>query len=423
MKSRLIYENGSDGRKLNWRVSIRGSSECACVAQLAEQRSPKPKVVGSIPITRALFLSELCQSIQKIGGIVMSKNVILSGIRASGSLHLGNYLGAIKNFVELSQDPKNTCLFFVADLHSLTDLPSPQDARRYQIEIVRLYLACGINLNHSFFYLQHTVGPELAGVAWFLNCHIGVGDLARLPTFKDKAGIRDEDEGKITFGGATMGLLSYPLLMASDIIAPDGTCVPVGEDQEPHLELTRMLVRRVNAFALKHGRKDLYPIFADVESPTSNVRVPGLDGSGKMSKSGQGGNAIGLLDDPKTVRESLRIAVTDPNRKRRKDSGNPDVCNIYTLYDQMGVSDDTLRWVRSGCQTATIGCVECKAKLAETINQLLEPIQQRYYELNDKDVHDILQNGTDFVRPLVRKTYDILCDLHGCTPAGEEKIE
>lgn len=327
--------------------------------------------------------------------------VILSGIRASGRLHIGNYLGAIKNFVELSNVTGNTCLFFVANLHSLTTPPDPKSVSEFQMEIVRLYLACGINLHQSYFYLQHTV-PELCAITWILDCHAKVAELQRLPTFKDKA-TKDGESGP------SMGLLNYPVLMAADILGPGATYVPVGEDQCAHLELTCHLAKAVNNFAREYGMGEV--LMVPRYDVATMIRVPGLDGSGKMGKSDS--NSIDLLDDPNTVWEKLRVAVTDPDRKKLTDKGNPDVCNIYTLHNQTGQSPEVLSWVREGCQNAGIGCIDCKRKLAERINFMLAPIRERYAAIDEDDIPDILESGTKFVIPRVHEIWEKLCVLQG----------
>ena len=248
----------------------------------------------------------------------MSKEIVLSGIRSTGNLHLGNYYGALRKFVKIQDD--YDCRFFIADLHALTTNPDPNDLHANVKKILAEYLAAGIDPDKATIFIQSDV-PEIAEMYLLLNMHVGIGELMRTTSFKDKArkalGISapaegDDDEafekqiiGSETNKRVNAGLLTYPTLMAVDILIQKATKVPVGKDQLQHLELTRRFARRFNSF---YG-VDYFPEPYDFDFGGAPVKVPGLDGSGKMGKSE--GNCIYLVDDPKVLRKKVMRAVTD----------------------------------------------------------------------------------------------------------------
>ncbi len=290
-----------------------------------------------------------------------TEQTVLSGIRATGKLHLGNYFGAMRYFVELSQDKSKKCFFFIANLHTLTTKMDPDDIKRDLKEIVLDFISVGINPEKSIIFAQSSV-PETCELSWLLNCLTPVAELERMPHFKEK-----KDKKIALKEIINAGLLTYPVLMAADILGPRASLVPVGEDQHPHVELTRELARRFN-----HIYGETFPIPELLESEA--IRVPGLDGTGKMGKSDQ--NTIDLSDSPKVIKNKIAKAVTDPARIRRKDAGNPDICNIYALHMLMSTGEE-LKKMRSGCMSAGIGCIECKNIIANNIINILTPIQQK----------------------------------------------
>ncbi len=314
--------------------------------------------------------------------------VVLSGIRATGRLHLGNLLGPMRHFVTLSRSPEHLCYFFVADLHSLTTLPEPGLLARYVPEIVLDYLAAGIDPNDNVIYAQSSVG-ETCELAVLLSNLMILSHLQRCATFKEKA--RQQPHN------VNAGLFYYPVLMAADILGPGADLVPVGEDQLQHVEMARDLARRYNAqYGTAAGARLVVPETLE----RAAVRIPGLDGGSKMGKSD--GNTLNLNDDSEVAWEKLRVAVTDTNRKRRKDPGDPTKCNIFTLHTYLS-SDDEVREVAQGCRSAAIGCFDCKKVLHANLMAELTPFQERRAELASQEslVSDVLCDGARRVRPVI----------------------
>ena len=330
----------------------------------------------------------------------MNKQVVLSGIRATGNLHLGNYLGALRYFVTLSNDESKKCFFFIANLHTLTTRTDPTEIKRDLLEIVLNFVSAGIDPEKSTIFAQSSV-PETCELNWLLACITPVADLERMPHFKEKKDKKEEMGETIN-----AGLLTYPVLMAADILGPKANLVPVGEDQYPHVELTREIARRFNHV---YGETFPMPNVLEVEA----IRVPGLDGTGKMGKSDQ--NTIDLSDTIEAVKNKLAKAVTDPARKRRKDPGNPSVCNIYTL-NQLMSSNEEIKVVYSGCLKAEIGCLDCKSIISKNINSILAPIQQRKAELSGKGrqyILEILSEGGKKARKIISSTVEEVKDKMG----------
>jgi len=328
------------------------------------------------------------------------KKVVLSGIRATGKLHLGNYFGAMRYFVELSQDKNKDCFFFIANLHTLTTKMDPDDIKRDLKEIVLDFISVGINPEKSIIFAQSSV-PETCELNWLLSCLTPVAELERMPHFKEK-----KDKKIALKEIINSGLLTYPVLMAADILGPRANLVPVGEDQHPHVELTRELAKRFN-----HIYGETFPVPELLESEA--VRVPGLDGTGKMGKSDQ--NTIDLSDSPKVIKNKIAKAVTDPARIKRNDPGNPAICNIYALH--MLMSDiDVLNDVRNACAMARIGCVDCKNIISKSIINILSPIQQKKHELMAKELDysfNVLYEGGKRARKIISATVEEVKDKMG----------
>lgn len=299
---------------------------------------------------------------------------IFSGVQPSGRLHIGNYLGAIKSWIKL-QD-KYKCIYGIVDYHAMTIKYSPDDMQKRVLDCATSYLAIGLDPKKSSLMIQSAV-KEHTELAWILNTITPISWLTRVPTYKEKSSQHPDD--------LNIGLLDYPVLMAADIILYKADAVPVGEDQLSHLELTREIVRRFN---YRFGR-----VFPEPKSIlSSGARIMGLDGKSKMSKSLN--NCIYLDDTPDDIRKKLARAVTDPQRQRRNDAGNPDVCNIFSLHKLFSISEEIER-VNKECRTAEIGCVECKKILAKNMSNDLTPIREKKLELNkDIDyVKDVLLAG------------------------------
>jgi tryptophanyl-tRNA synthetase len=319
----------------------------------------------------------------------MKKPRILSGMRPTGALHLGNYMGALENWVAL-QD-RYECFFSVVDWHSLTtDYADPGDVRANVIEVATDWLAAGLDPERSTLFIQSQV-PQHAELHLLLSMITPVPWLERVPTFKEQqAQISDKDL-------TTYGFLGYPVLQTADIIIYKADAVPVGEDQAPHIELAREIVRRFNNF---YGE-----VFPEPQTLlTEAKRIPGTDGR-KMSKSY--GNAIYLKDDPDTVRQKLRPMLTDPARKRRSDPGNPDVCPVYDLH-RIFTPEGDRQSVAHGCRTAGIGCLDCKAKLAEHMLEKLKDIHARRPEFEKRPdlVWDVLLDGSRRAREVAEATME-----------------
>ena len=317
----------------------------------------------------------------------MSKKRIVSGMRPTGKLHLGNYEGALRNWVRLQSEYE--CFYFVADWHALTsDYADTSEIRQNTLDMAIDWLAAGLDPNVSTILIQSLVQSH-AELHLLLSNITPLGWLERVPTYKEQRdNIKDKDLGNYAF-------LGYPVLMASDILVYKGNFVPVGKDQVAHLEITREIARRFNNF---YG--DVFPEPQPLltEAPV----LPGLDGR-KMSKSYN--NYIQLSEDPASVRKRIKTMVTDPARVKRTDPGNPDLCPVYD-YHKLYSSAETLEKVNIGCRTAGIGCIECKGWMADNILKVLEPIQlkRKEFESRPDDVKDILIEGSKKARQESEKT-------------------
>ncbi len=304
----------------------------------------------------------------------MRKKRILSGMRPTGKLHIGHYVGALENWIKLQDEYESYHL--IADYHVLTTDLNTENIYANSIEMLIDWLAAGLDPAKSpmFRHSQIKGHTELALIFGML---ITVNRLERNPTLKDQ--VRDLNIENLTFGH-----LGYPVLQAADILIYKGEAVPVGEDQVPHVEITREIARKFNN---QYGE-----VFPEPEPLlTQFARLPGIDGNAKMSKSLN--NAILLSDDPETVKAKMRKAVTDPKKIRKGDPGNPDICLVYAYHKKFnpeGVTD-----VESGCRSGALGCVDCKMWCAEKISTFLEPIieKRKYYESNLDVVKDILSDG------------------------------
>ncbi|MBI3306492.1 MAG: tryptophan--tRNA ligase [Candidatus Omnitrophica bacterium] len=311
---------------------------------------------------------------------------VLSGTRPTGKLHLGNLLGAIENFKKLQGEDS---FFMIADWHALTtEYESHTEIGNLVMEVVTDYLASGLDPKKCTIFIQSEV-PEHAELALLLSMITPLGWLQRNPTYKDQL---QEIKGKDL---NTHGFLGYPVLQAADILLYKAEKVPVGEDQLPHLELTREIARRFNHLY----KKEVFPEPQAILTQTP--RIPGLDGR-KMSKSYD--NCIYLSDSAETVTQKVKTMVTDPARKKREDKGHPDVCPVFfhhKLYNQAQVPT-----VAHECSEALRGCVECKMEMAVKLNEFLDPIRKRREEwLNKKsEIRKILDEGKTRARQVAAKT-------------------
>jgi tryptophanyl-tRNA synthetase len=319
----------------------------------------------------------------------MTRPRILSGMRPTGPLHIGHLTGALDNWVRLMDTYE--CFFAIVDWHALTtDYADPKDVRDNVLEVATDWLAAGLDPARSTLFIQSLV-PEHAELHLLLSMIIPVPWLERVPSYKEQQNQLAEKDL------STYGFLGYPLLQSADIMIYKADAVPVGEDQAPHVELSREVVRRFNHF---YG-----PVFPEPKTLLTEVpRVPGTDGR-KMSKSY--GNAVFLKDPPDVVRQKLKPMVTDPARKRRTDPGNPDICPVFDLHKAFS-SKETQEWAAQGCRTAGIGCLDCKGKLIDHLLQRLEGIHARRPEFAARPdtVWDILRAGSQRAREVARATME-----------------
>ena len=309
---------------------------------------------------------------------------VLSGMRPTGKLHLGNYVGALQNWVGMQDHYE--CFFCVVDWHALTtDYADTSHVKENSLEVAFDWLAAGLDPEKSVLFLQSHV-PAHAELHLLLSMITPLGWLERVPTYKEQRdNIKDKDLG-------TYGFLGYPLLQAADILVYKADCVPVGEDQVAHIELTREIARRFNGFY--RAATVVFPEPKSLLTPAA--KLPGTDGR-KMSKSY--GNTIMLADSEPVVRQKLKTMVTDPARVRRTDPGNPDVCPVGDLH-KIFSDPETMAKVNEGCRSAGIGCIECKGWAADAIVKLLTPMQERRhkFEENPRLAWDILEAGTERAR-------------------------
>jgi tryptophanyl-tRNA synthetase len=324
---------------------------------------------------------------------------IFSGIQPSGELHIGNYLGAVQNWVRLQES--YDCLYCIVDLHAITGAYDADSLAPRTREMALGLLASGIDPERTTLFVQSHVS-EHSELMWLLNAVTPLGGLERMTQFKDKSQ-RVES--------IPAGLLNYPILMTADILLYRADLVPVGEDQIQHLELSREIARRWNA---EFGRGEDY--FAEPKPLLTEARrILGLDGQAKMSKSL--GNTIGILDSPEEIWRKLRPAMTDPARVTRKDPGNPEICNIYSLHRYFSPPDTVVK-VADHCRGAKWGCLDCKRELATNMAAAFAPIRERAAELAAAParVDEILAAGAERARTLARETLREVRDRMGFLP-------
>jgi tryptophanyl-tRNA synthetase len=312
---------------------------------------------------------------------------VLSGMRPTGKLHLGNYMGALHNWVRLQDEYE--CYFFIADWHALTtDYADTSQIRGNSREVILDFLGAGLTPEKSVLFVQSDV-KQHAELHLLFSMITPLGWLERVPTYKEQ---QENITGKDL---STYGFLGYPLLQSADILIYQPDFVPVGQDQVAHVELTREVARRFNQFYPRQDSGGSVQGTEILPEPqvllTPSPKLPGTDGR-KMSKSY--GNTILLTDPEPVVRQKLKPMVTDPARVRRTDPGNPDICPVGDLHKVFS-SQETLAKVYDGCTTASIGCIECKGWVADSVVQVLKPIQERRagYEANPKKVDEILEDG------------------------------
>ena len=314
------------------------------------------------------------------------KGRVFSGARPTGRQHLGNYLGAIKNYVALQDDYE--CLYCIVDLHALTTVDSTRDLRQNTYEMALDWLAAGIRPEEAIVFVQSHV-PEVTELHTILSMVTPLGKLTDLPTFKEKVRLHPNN--------INYGLVGYPVLMSADIALYKADTVPVGVDQAPHIEFTREVVRSFNY------RYETNVLVEPSMKATEVPKVLGIDGQAKMSKSLD--NHIELALTPEETTQRVMQMVTDPQRMRRTDPGNPDICNVFSMHKIFSTPEQVAE-VNVECRRAGIGCVQCKQLFARNLNAHLEPFRQLRIEFDQKpdQVWDVLHAGRDRAQVLARQT-------------------
>jgi tryptophanyl-tRNA synthetase len=322
---------------------------------------------------------------------------VLSGIRPTGNLHLGNYYGAIRNFVKMQYDYR--CFFFVADLHSLTTYPTPQDLHGNIKRVLSEYLAAGIDPETATLYIQSDV-PEVSQLYLLLNMNAYVGELQRTTTFKEK--VRTQPEN------VNAGLLTYPVLMATDIIIHRANKVPVGKDQEQNLEMTRKFAKRFNTMY----KVEYFPLPEPYNFGEKLVKIPGLDGSGKMGKTE--GNGIYLSDEPEVIRKKVMKAVTDKGPEKPNQKMPEPIKNLFTIMEVVS-EKDTLKYFHEQYKTCKIRYGEFKKQLAEDIIKVTSPIRERIIKIQADDdyIRKVVKMGTEKARASASKTLKDVREIIG----------
>ncbi len=327
-------------------------------------------------------------------------DTVVSGIRSTGNLHLGNYFGALRNFTRMQHE--NRCFFFIADYHSLTTHPTPSNLHANVRQVLAEYLACGIDPDAATIYLQSDV-PEVTELYLLLNMIAYKGELERTTTFKEK--VRNQPDN------VNAGLLTYPVLMAADIIIHKAHRVPVGKDQEPHLEITRKFARRFNTMY----NTETFPEPEAYNFGEKLVKIPGLDGSGKMGKSE--GNGIYLSDDEKTIRKKVMRAVTDSGPTEPNQKMAEPIRNLFTIM-QFVSEPDVIDHFRKQYADCTIRYGDLKKQLAEDLVAFIEPIRERIEAISgDNDyLRKVLKLGQEKSRESASRTVSEVREVIGFRP-------
>ena len=324
---------------------------------------------------------------------------VVSGIRSTGNLHLGNYFGAMKNFLHMQEE--NQCYFFIADYHSLTTHPKPQDLRHNVRQVLAEYLACGLDPEKCTLYVQSDV-PEVTELYLLLNMHAYMGELERATTFKEKARKQPDN--------INAGLLTYPVLMAADILLHRASKVPVGKDQEQHLEMTRQFGNRFN----RMYEVDYFPEPQAFNFGVQLVKVPGLDGTGKMGKSEGEGNAVFLFDTDEVLKKKVMRAVSDagpiePNSKKPEA-----IQNLFTLMDLVSTKD-TLQFFEDTFNNCNIRYGDMKKQLAEDMIVFVSPIRSQIIEIlkDESLLTNVMKRGKEKAQASAQKTVSDVREIMG----------
>jgi tryptophanyl-tRNA synthetase len=325
--------------------------------------------------------------------------IVVSGIRSTGNLHLGNYFGAVKNFLRMQEE--NNCFFFIADYHSLTTHPNPENLRNNVRQVLAEYLACGIDPEKSTVYVQSDV-PEVTELYLLLNMNAYVGELERATTFKEK--VRKQPDN------VNAGLLTYPVLMAADILLHRAAKVPVGKDQEQHLEMTRQFGNRFN----RMYKVDYFPEPVAYNFGEQLVKVPGLDGSGKMGKSEGEGNAVFLFDTDEALRKKVMRAVSDSGPTEPNAPKSEAVQNLFTLMSLVS-EQATMEFFENAYNTCSIRYGDMKKQLAEDMIRFITPVRSRIQEvLKDEEyLTAVMKRGKEKAQSSAARTVREVREIMG----------
>ncbi len=325
---------------------------------------------------------------------------VVSGIRSTGNLHLGNYFGAIRNFIKMQHE--HSCYFFIADYHSLTTHPTPENLHQNVRQVLAEYLAAGLDPEVATLYVQSDL-PEVSELYLLLNMNAYIGELERTTSFKDK--VRKQPDN------VNAGLLTYPVLMAADIIIHRATKVPVGKDQEQNLEMSRKFAKRFNRMYGVDYFQEPYPYNFGEEL----IKIPGLDGSGKMGKSE--GNGIYLSDSEKVIRKKVMSAVTDQGPQTPNSPISEPIQNLFSIMNVVS-EPDTLKFFRDRYADCTIRYGDLKKQLAADINQMVAPIRERIEEISENEalLRKVAKMGAEKARESAQKTIREVREIIGFKP-------
>lgn len=327
---------------------------------------------------------------------------VLSGIRSTGNLHLGNYFGAIKNFIKMQHEHK--CYFFIADYHSLTTHPTPEDLHQNVKQVLVEYLAAGIDPEVATLYIQSDV-PEVAELYLLLGMNVYMGELERCTTFKEKARKQPEN--------INAGLLTYPVLMAADILIHRATKVPVGKDQEQHLEMARTFGKRFN----RMYKNDYFPEPYAFNFGVELIKIPGLDGSTKMGKSEGEGNAVFLADDPAVIRKKIMRAVSDSGPTESNQQKPQAIENLFNIMKVVS-TPDTVSYFDDKYNSCEIRYGDLKKQLAEDVIAFTAPLREKILEIgaNDDYLSKVARMGAEKARESAAKTVKEVREIIGFKP-------
>lgn len=324
---------------------------------------------------------------------------VVSGVRPTGNIHLGNYFGAIKNFIALQEEADT--FFFIADYHSLTTHPNAQELRERVKETLATYLACGLDPKKTTLYIQSDI-PEIPELYLIMNMLAYKGELERCTTFKEKVALQKHN--------INAGLLTYPVLMAVDIIVHKATKVPVGKDQEQHLEMTRNFVNRFNHLY----ETDLFPEPEAFNFSNELVKVPGLDGKGKMGKSEGPNNAVYLIEDPKAIKKKVMRAVTDSGPTEKNSDVSEPVANLFQLMSLVS-EESVVQSFKDDYANCSIRYGDLKKQLAEDIIRFTSPLREKIlaYKADEKLLNDVMEEGAVKARKSAAETLQQVKEIIG----------